>query len=108
MRRIAWQGNKEQGRRERSDRSPLWEVDTPSKVARSVRPSGLARRSRSRTPARLAREPLQLLEASRVAEHHLVSSSRKVRPKLAAHQSRTQNPYSHSASPWTAAQRSTM
>jgi hypothetical protein len=48
-----------------------------------------------RVSLRLAREPLQLLLAARVAEDHLMSGAREERPELAAHQPRTDNANSH-------------
>src|SRR5207247_4898576 len=59
---------------------------------------GVAWCASPRVSLRLAREPLQLLLAARVAEDHVMSGAREERPELAAHQPRTENANSHVAS----------
>jgi len=64
-----------------------------------IRLCGLARFAVARLVPGVARQRLELLLASRVAEGHLVSGSREDRAKLAAHQPRTQNADPHATSP---------
>src|SRR6516164_2239610 len=56
---------------------------------------GLARRARPGTPFRLARQPLELPRAARVAEHHVVPGAREQRAELPSHQAGTQDADAH-------------
>src|ERR1700674_2702300 len=60
----------------------------------------LGGRTRSRVPARVAGELLELLPRARVAEHHVVAGASKNCPELATHQTRTKNANPHASSPW--------